>query len=148
MAAVTSPTLALALSLFTGDANVMFSGSVGGNDTLISGTTTDLMHGDAASMTNDCIGGADTFLFLANNYTDTIFDFRSSDGDKVDLTALNIESFGALEAHMSIQDGSEYGVEFNTLIDLGAAAGGAAGVDTLTVVGISNLQATDFQLLG
>ena len=125
----------------------MFS-SIGGDDTLISGTTTDDMYGDGGSMTNDFIGGADTFVFLPNNYRDTVFDFRSSDGDKIDLTALNIGSFGALEAHMSIQDGSEYGVAFNTLIDLGAAVGGAAGVDTLIVVGVSNLQATDFQLLG
>ena len=30
------------------------------------------------------------------------------------------------------------------MIDLGAAAGGAAGVDTLTLVGVTDLRASDF----
>ena len=59
--------------------------SEGGNDTLIAGAGTDNLTGGA---------GADTFVFGTDvaNSTNTITDFRPSEGDEIDLTAFGLSS--------------------------------------------------------
>ena len=80
-----------------GDAQFMFSNSVGGNDRLISGTastTCGAMPGfingvevSPTTPTGNVITGADIFVFAPNSNNDYIYDFRQSDGDKIDVSA-------------------------------------------------------------
>jgi Ca2+-binding RTX toxin-like protein len=81
------------------DHSVTFNG---GDDTLISGTgASDVMRGDAVLLVGagnaTIIGGADTFVFAPNNGRDTILDFHTADGDKVDLSAFGFTSYDDLD---------------------------------------------------
>ena len=135
---VNSDARAVANYLF-GDAIYNFSGkTVCGNDRLISDTGDDDMWGDIAF--TDYMGtpvdlarvktGRDVFVFSANNGNDRIHDFRQGE-DKIELQGLGVDSFDALMAasHLSQQDTS-------TVITFGA--------NTITVVGVTDLNAADF----
>ena len=88
----------------------MHGNARGGNDTLISGTGTDHMWGDAqfingvaaspTAPTGNVITGADSFVFAPGNGNDDINDFRQSDHDKIDVSAYGIHSL----ADMMITD--------------------------------------------
>jgi hypothetical protein len=124
----------------------------GGNDRLTSGTNAnDTMYGDVVQFFNEGAGkmfngGEDTFVFGPNNGADIIADFRSADNDGIGDTAdligdkVRLESTGLTwsdldtnginglddgDAHVSVSGAT-------AVIDLGEAAGGTAGVDTIT----------------
>ncbi len=101
----------------------------GGNDRLVSGTGVDLMWGDVGDYLGDNMNfGHDTFVFKGNNGTDTIYDFRTGD-DKIELSGIaGIDDFSDVQI-------SESGG--NSIITLGTD-------DTVTIVGVTNLQAQDF----
>ena len=121
---------------------------IGGDDTLISGAfaadtmTGDFVDGSAGSVT----GGNDTFVFAANNGADTITDFHQGE-DVINLSGtgltfldLDSDSSGTLDNsddHISIVGG-------NTVIDLGEAAGGSAGVHTVRVSNVIDMNGADF----
>lgn len=128
-----------------GDSFTMYSYARGGNDVLISGTGTDYMWGDAKTIngldvtpltsTGKVTTGSDTFVFGPNNGNDLIFDFRHSDGDKIDLKAYHFHDFNEVKAAMS-------DLGNDTHIDFG-------GGNSLTLVGVPdfhNLQSSDFLL--
>jgi hypothetical protein len=103
-----------AINFMVGDASTLYSGDVGGNDTIIGGNgaqntligdslwndggiggkdtlvsaafTNDEMYGDTY-YDNYGLGGADKFVFQQGNGNDVIYDFRQYEGDKIDLTA-------------------------------------------------------------
>ena len=78
----------------------------GGNDTLISGTGTDHMWGDAqfingvaaspTAATGTVKTGADTFVFAPGNGNDDIGDFRQSDHDKIDVSAYGFHNLAQM----------------------------------------------------
>ena len=117
----------------------------GGNDTLISGTGTDHMWGDAqvingaaaspTAPTGTVITGADTFVFAPGNGNDDINDFRHSDHDKIDVSAYGFHNI----ADMTItSDGGG-----NTKIAFDAN-------NSVTLVGVSDphtLHPSDFLLV-
>jgi serralysin len=113
----------------------------GGNDTLISGTGTDLMWGDAQTIngvsasptapTAAVVTGADTFVFAPGNGADFIHDFRQSDHDKIDVSAYGFHSIADL---MIIDTGADARIEFDA-------------TNSATLVGLGDpgvLQASDF----
>jgi hypothetical protein len=112
----------------------------GGDDLLAGGAGDDHLWGDFGINTGGTVtGGADRFVFASGSDHDTIGDFQP-DQDKVDLSGYRrIDSFAEVRTHSS-RSGAD------TVIDLGAAAGGAAGADVLTLIGIqiAALDAGDF----
>ena len=87
-------------------------------------------------------GGADRFIFANGSGQDTIFDFQD-DVDLIDLTGFaGITDFGDLSPDNVTQSGTD------TVIDLGAAAGGTGDQDVLTLASFTagDLDATDFLL--
>ena len=118
-------------SLFGGD----------GNDRLAGGDGNDVLRGDGG------IAGADTFVFWLNSGADVIGDFRTTDGDRIDVTDIAVSwtdldtsgdgILGAGDTYVTVDaDG--------TLLDLGGAAGGAAATDVVRVMGVTGLVETDF----
>ncbi len=91
--------------------------------------------------------GADTFVFTAEDDEDVIKDFRSSDGDLIDLTATKLDwsdldtngdtMVDAGDAYVSLVGGS-------MIIDLGEADGGAASENTITFENVVSLTEADF----
>ena len=64
----------------------------GGNDALNGGTGIDWLFGGIGNDSLSGGAGADLFIFNAFGFgRDVITDFRASEGDKVDLRALNID---------------------------------------------------------
>lgn len=115
-------------SLFGGD----------GNDRLAGGDGSDVLRGD---------GGADTFVLWRNSGSDVIGDFRTTDVDRIDVTDLEV-SWADLDTNgnTALDDDDAYVTvdASGTLIDLGAAAGGAAGTDVVRVSGVAGLSESDF----
>jgi serralysin len=103
-----------------GDAHSMDGNAQGGNDVLISGPGNDMMWGDAAIIngvaasptapTGNVKTGADTFVFGPNSGTDTIGDFRQSDGDRLDVSAYG---FTSLVNMMITFDGTNTKIAFD-----------------------------------
>ena len=120
------------INYFFGDAFEMRDAARGGNDTLISGTGTDHMWGDAQFIVGNTVAtGADTFAFAPGNGNDDINDFRQSDHDRIDVTAYG---FTSLDDMMMTVDGA------NTRIDFDAT-------NSVTLVGFADpsaLHASDF----
>jgi Ca2+-binding RTX toxin-like protein len=116
--------------------------TVCGDDVLIGGTGNDQLYGDADPSISDLTNvtrGADRFVFANGSDLDTIFDFEL-DRDLIDLTGFaGIDDFGEVAAQAS-QVGAD------TVIDLGAAAGGAGGQDVLTLIAVAaaDLDQADF----
>lgn len=104
-----------------------------GGDRLDGGAGNDLLYGDADASNPftdlaDVQRGDDTFAFAAGSGRDTILDFED-DRDQLDLLAYaGIDGIADVAAHAR-QRGAD------TVIDLGAAAGGPAGRDVLTLAG-------------
>jgi Ca2+-binding RTX toxin-like protein len=111
----------------------------GGGDVLIGGTGDDRLWGDFVLVDGTAVGGGDRFVFARGSGHDTIFDFEDNK-DKIDLSGYHgIDNFAEVRAH-STRSGAD------TVIDLGAAAGNAAGEDVLTLagIGLATLDARDF----
>ncbi len=139
-----------------GDGSARGSGAtlIGGNDTLCGGKGNDVLWGDgwiepsAVGGPDLLSGGADTFVFGARDGADRIMDFRSAEGDKVQLCGLDLgwcdldtNGSGTLDDADAFvfSDGSD------TVIDLGAASGlSRGGHHTLTLVQAVGLTASDF----
>jgi Ca2+-binding RTX toxin-like protein len=110
----------LGINALYGDAHSMEGNAQGGNDVLISGTGNDQMWGDAAIIngvaasptapTGNVKTGADTFVFAPNSGTDTVGDFRQSDGDRIDVSAYG---FTSLVNMMVTFDGTNTKVAFD-----------------------------------
>jgi Ca2+-binding RTX toxin-like protein len=104
-----------------GDAFSMSDNARGGDDTLISSNGNDHMWGDAAVIngvaasptapTGSVKTGADTFVFAPNSGTDTIGDFRQSDGDRIDVSAYG---FTSLTNMMITFDGTNTKIAFDS----------------------------------
>jgi hypothetical protein len=123
-----------------GDAQSMFDNTVGGNNVLI-GSPGALMWGAAqfidgvaaspTAPTGNVVLGADTFVFGPHSGNDTVFDFRQSNGDKIDVSAFGFHSL----ADMTITgNGTDTTVAFDAS-------------DSVTLVGIADpnsLQASAF----
>jgi Ca2+-binding RTX toxin-like protein len=142
-----------------GDGHVSPGGSnqfEGGNDMIRGGNGDDILYGDAATdlaVNALSTAGADVFLFDAADGADIIMDFRfafsefNPNPDLIDLTAtgltwadLDSDGSGLLDAgddHIAV-------IGADTVIDLGDAVGTGAGVNTVTVAGVTDLQLTDF----
>lgn len=116
-----------------GDARTMSGNAVAGNDTLVSGSGTDFMWGDAyAIIGSGVVTGQDTFVFLQGNGTDSIFDFRQSDGDKIQLSDYHFSGMADLQISA---------VGSDTLIQFGSTG------NSVTLVGFSDpslLNPSDF----
>ena len=110
---------------------------------LVGGTGSDRLYGDGDPTTGDlsiAVRGADRFVFANGSGLDTIFDFENG-RDLIDLTGFaGITGFGNISPANVSQSGAD------TVIDLGAAAGGAASTNVLTLAdfAIGNLDAGDF----
>ncbi len=102
----------------------------GGNDRLVSGAGQDYMWGDFQFAEINTKFGRDTFVFKDNNGQDAIYDFRSGE-DKIEISGIaGLADFSQLQMQITVQDGS-------SIIALGTD-------DTVTVIGVTNLQAQDF----
>lgn len=112
-----------------GDTQTAGAGVTLGNDRLISGAyADDLMWGDALSYAGSGLGGADVFVFGANNGVDQIKDFESGH-DKIEIKGIaGIDDFGDLAVTY---------YDDKSVIDFG-------GGNTVTVVGVTTLTASDF----
>jgi len=75
-----------------GDAQFLYGQAQAGSDVLVGGTGTDFMYGDALQKTALVTTAADTFVFAPNGGNDMIDDFRSSDGDRIDVRAWGFHS--------------------------------------------------------
>ncbi|HCK83050.1 MAG TPA: hypothetical protein DHW63_00545 [Hyphomonadaceae bacterium] len=108
-----------------------------GADVFIGGGGNDTMRGD---------DGADRFVFASGNGADSISDFARR-ADVIDLTATGLV-WGDLDSNANGRlDDADVFVVVNrngTVIDLGAADGGAAGVDTLSLTRVNGLTQSDF----
>lgn len=130
--------------LLVGDGQIMSGNARCGNDVLIGGIGNDRLYGDAdalQSTLDHVTRGLDRFVFAKGSGLDTIFDFEDN-GDVIDLTGVRgINRFSQVQAQ-SIQSGDD------VVIDLGAAAGGLAGSNVLTLVDFSlaDLSRADFLL--
>jgi Ca2+-binding RTX toxin-like protein len=100
--------------------DVLFGGT--GNDTLVGGAGADIMTGGE---------GADRFVFktledtrVKTEYRDRINDFRHTEGDKIDLSKLDIDSFIMTDAFTGEQSAIRYfhqlriDGEMNTVIQI------------------------------
>jgi hypothetical protein len=114
----------------------------------VSGRGTDLMWGDG-QLSDNARGGADTFVFKRDGGDDTIFDFRASDGDRIDVSALGIRSLADMtiasdasgDARLVFEPGRQ---QFLSLV---SHTGAFAAPGSVTLVGVSpdQLQASDFK---
>jgi hypothetical protein len=129
-------------------------GFTGGDDTLISGEyANDIMTGDwgnGGSLL--ATGGADTFVFGPNNGNDRIADFRSADGDTINLVATGLvwTDFNGLTGDLVLDNSDAFVsiVDGNTVLDLGAAVGDeTVGVNIVTVTGVTGLVEGDFDFM-
>jgi len=124
-----------------GDSFQMSGNTRGGNDTLISGAGTDHMWGDAefingvpaspTAATGTVVTGADTFVFAPGNGADVVYDFRQSDGDRIDVSAYGFDDLGDMTITGT---GTDTVIAFDT-------------TDSVTLAGLldpSVLQAADF----
>ena len=141
-----------------GDGSVTSSGAAtvaGGDDRLVGGAGNDSLTGDGSAATTGggavtLDGGADTFVFGSRDGRDTVTDFRSADGDRLDLrpagigwAALDSDGSGTLDdadACVAVAAG-------DLRLDLGLAGGAAAGLHVVTLAGVTGLAADDLLLL-
>ncbi|MGD9538967.1 MAG: calcium-binding protein [Alphaproteobacteria bacterium] len=138
-----------------GDALSMSGNARGGNDLLVGGIGGDLLVGDALLMSggnakggNDQLwgdpqgaasGGADSFAFAGAFGKDVVNDFRQSDGDQIQLSG-----YGAALTIDDVLDNVSV-LGSNTVIDIGAALGGPARANIITLRGFTDeLNESDF----
>jgi hypothetical protein len=118
------------INIIFGDAYSADAGVTFGDDRLISGAyATDAMWGDA-QFKDSGLGGADVFVFEANNGVDTIYDFEQNN-DRIEIKGITgIATFDDLVVTTSLGANS-------STINLGDG-------NTVTVLGVTNLTASDF----
>ena len=96
-----------------------------GDDTLSGGTSDDTMTGG---------GGADTFVFDEDSGSDTIADFSTTDGDKIDLSGFDAAiTWEQLSSKITVIN-DESNNPIAVLIDLGDWGGGTIQLDGITAV--------------
>jgi Ca2+-binding RTX toxin-like protein len=78
-----------------------------GNDTLTGNTLANRLDGGGGDNSLTGGGGADVFVYASSHDTDTITDFSKAQGDKIDLSGLNIRSFTELSTGHMAQNGSD-----------------------------------------
>jgi serralysin len=105
-----------------GDAQFLYGQAQAGSDVLIGGTGTDFMYGDALQKTGLVTTAADAFVFAPNGGNDMIDDFRSSDGDRIDVRAWGFHSLGdmtisAVESGTHIAFDQNDGVTLSGIFD-------------------------------
>lgn len=117
----------------------------GGDDRLVGGAGDDYLFGDGQGHeTGEFVGGSDTFVFRKGYGRDRIGDFRSADGDVIELGGtglrwrnLDTNRNGALDdadRWVEVEDPVAFTHAGIVTIDVGRATGGArAGVDVLIV---------------
>jgi len=131
-----------------GDAQSLSGSAVGGNDRLVSGRGTDLMWGDAADVGPGAKTGADIFAFAPGGGDDSIFDFRHSDGDRIDVSAYGIRNLADMTITQSGGDAriDLAPVDHGGFLGLLAHVGAFGGADCVTLAGVgaNTLQASDF----
>src|SRR5579883_1703130 len=131
-----------------GDAETLSGNAVGGNDTLIAGAGTALMWGDG-QLSDNAKGGADTFVFGPKAADDTIFDFRSSDGDKIDVSALGMRSLADMTITSDASGDARIAFEPNQqqFLSLVSQTGAFGNAGSVTLVGVppDQLHASDFK---
>ncbi len=117
------------INFMYGDGIVVFGNVFSGNDQLVSGASNDYMWGDFRYIVSaDVKFGHDKFVFKENNGHDEIADFRVGE-DKIEIRGIEgLTAFSQLQ--ITVQAGS-------SIITLGTD-------DTVTVIGVANLQAQDF----
>lgn len=98
----------------------------GGDDVLLGGSGDDLLSGGTAD---------NTFVFGPNNGEDIIPDFWNGDDNKIDVTAYNILSFADLDIDTDLS---------GITLDFGESIGASPDVNTVTLVGVYDLDASDF----
>jgi hypothetical protein len=108
------------------------------------GGSGDLLYGDTDPLVIDLTNvklGHDRFVFANGSGLDTIFDF----GDDQDL--IDLRNFDGINRFSEVRAASTQAGE-DVVIDLGAAAGGPAGVNVVTLADfdIAGLNARDFLL--
>ena len=118
-----------------GDAPDLYQNSVGGDDTVVGGAGNDTLWGDGA-LHDSATTGADIFVFAPGSDIDTIEDFESSK-DKIDVSGYTNIDFSDITANTTVSSG-------NTIVDLGAANGGTAGQDIVTILNDASLTSGDF----
>ena len=129
------------INYLIGDASTMDGNTRGGNDTLISGPSTDHMWGDAqfingvaaspTAPTGSVVTGADTFVFASGGGNDDINDFRQSDHDRIDVSAYGFHGIADLTI---TSNGADTKIAFDA-------------ADSVTLTGVSDpsvLHASDF----
>lgn len=117
-----------------------------GNDKLYGGKDNDTIDGGAGNDVLSGDHGRDTFVFNLGDGADKITDFKKGD-DTIDLQGLDL-TFALLDSNGNgkLDDGDTYVTvsHGDTTIDLGAAGGGLAGVDTLKIEDVTNLKDDSF----
>ena len=107
------------------------------DDILVGGASDDTMSGGT---------GADTFRFYEGSGNDTITDFSTTDGDKIDLTWFDASiTWAQLQAAMTSVEDDEQTTDVDetaTIIDLSAWGGG-----TITLNGVSATDLTEDMFL-
>ena len=108
-----------------------------GNDDLQGGTSDDTMTGG---------GGADTFVFDEESGDDTITDFSSTDGDKIDLSGFDVAiTWEQLSSKITtITDPNDNTIVTGVQIDLSDFGGGTITLNGITSV--SDVTADMFEL--
>lgn len=133
------------IGTYTGSATI-----VGGDDTLVGGARSDdTMIGDflpGSTSGATMIGGTDTFVIEEDGGQDEILDFGKWGADDI----LDFKDFGPDFNLDSNNDGLVNGLDdhvvlngSNLEIDLGAANGGAANVDMLTLMNVAGIDNDD-----
>jgi serralysin len=137
-----------------GDGNDCLDGGKGvdtllggaGNDKLSGGKDNDTLNGGTG---NDCLEGGDgrdTFVFAIGDGQDKIGDFSKSK-DIIDLRGTGV-TWDELDSNgnnkLDHNDAFVNVTSGNTYIDYGAAAGGLAGADTLTLCDVKDLKEDSF----
>ena len=125
-----------------GDGDVMPHAARGGADCLDGGAGDDRLYGDAGPTLGDLTDvtrGADRFVFARGSDRDAIFDFENN------KDAIDLSPFAGIDGIDEVRAQARQ-VGTDTVIDLGAAAGGTAGEDVLTLAGFdrARLNTADF----
>ena len=95
----------------------------------------DVLQGGISDDTMTGGTGADTFVFDEDSGSDTITDFSTTEGDKIDLTAFTASiTWADLQAAMSavVDDPMTMETESGTVIDLSSFGGGKITLDGVT----------------